>query len=100
MSMEQRRLLIIGAGVEQVRAYELARELGAKLDTKFVVESSLKEVKHSITYRRITIQPLLLSGDAPKKAPEGFRWAKLSDFRESVAVSSICLKIAKQLESA
>ncbi|MEM7233716.1 MAG: A/G-specific adenine glycosylase [Planctomycetota bacterium] len=85
--------------VETDDGRKLARELGAKLDAKFVVESSLKEVKHSITYRRITIQPLVLSGDAPSKAPDGFRWAKLSDFRESVAVSSICLKIAKLIES-
>ncbi len=76
-------------------AASLSRRLGAA-----VVESrELAPVQHAITYRRITLHPRILT--APRislRGRRGLRWARLEDFGNTVAVSSICLKLAARLD--
>ena len=62
---------------------------------------SLKTVRHSITYRRITIHPRVLNAEAVDLSGKSeFRWALLDDLGRDIPVSSLCLKIAALIRDA
>jgi A/G-specific adenine glycosylase len=77
----------------------IARALSGRLGTDVREVGDLKPLRHSITYRRITLWPKVLA--APRVDLRGkrtFRWARLDQLGEEVPVSSLCLKLARRLE--
>lgn len=77
-------------------AEDVARALGVAVRAT----ETLAPIRHSITFRRITIAPLRLTADPlPHELRPDYRWARLEDLGESVPVPSLCLKIARRLSN-
>lgn len=80
---------------------DVAGSLSKKLGVAVRAGESLKTVRHSITYRRITIHPRVLNAEAVDLSGKSeFRWALLDDLGRDIPVSSICLKIAALIRDA
>ena len=72
----------------------LARILRTKLETT----AELKTVRHSITFRRLNLQPRLLkTGRFSLEGKPAFRWARIEELGNVLPVSSLCLKIAGRI---
>jgi A/G-specific adenine glycosylase len=78
-------------GADSVGA-ALAKKLGVACATV----SRLGRVRHSITYRRFTVEVLRVEPSAPIDLARrrSFRWARLEELGRSVPVSSLAFKIA------
>jgi A/G-specific adenine glycosylase len=78
----------------------LHRTLERKLRVKCSLVRPLGRVRHSITYRRITVESFLFKPESPLslKGKKNLRWARLDDLGRTVAVSSLVFKIAKRLQ--
>lgn len=73
----------------------IADTLAEKLGVVVRAGETLESVRHSITYRRITLLPRVLEADTiDLHGKDEFRWAQLEELGEGLPVSSICLKIA------
>jgi A/G-specific adenine glycosylase len=84
------------SGESEGIAARLSQLLGARLRA----DGELAPVRHSVTYRRLTLRPCVLSGRvAALRNPQRFAWAQLDELGVRVPVSSLCLKIAKRLMS-
>ncbi len=83
-----------GGGVD-----DLLRSLGTRLDGTFTVRSRLEPVRHSITFRKITVRPSIVesSTSISTRRRDDFRWARLSDLGRSLPVSSLALKIRERV---
>ncbi|MCZ6792076.1 MAG: hypothetical protein O7J95_00510, partial [Planctomycetota bacterium] len=76
----------------------IAGRLSRKLGVEVRESGQLPELRHSVTFRRITVRPRLLeSGPLGPGRRRNFRWARLEELGETVPVSSMCLKIARNL---
>ncbi|MEE3181638.1 MAG: A/G-specific adenine glycosylase [Planctomycetota bacterium] len=76
----------------------IAARLAEVLGTKVEKTGQLKTLRHSITFRRLVLQPQLLkSGRFSLKGKPAFRWAWLEELGSVLPVSSLCLKIANRL---
>lgn len=76
----------------------VAARLGQALDTKIEAGRELDAIKHSITFRRITLRPRLLeAGPFTTRGRPSFRWALPEELGHALPVSSLCLKIADRL---
>ena len=76
----------------------IAARLAEVLGTKVEKTGQLKTLRHSITFRRLVLQPQLLkSGRFSLKGKPAFRWARLEELGSVLPVSSLCLKIANRL---
>ncbi len=81
------------AGIEG----RLARLLGTGVEKT----AELKAIRHSITFRRLSLRPLLLkTGRFSLKDRPSFRWARLDELGSALPVSSLCLKVARRLQEA
>ena len=81
------------AGIEG----RLARLLGTGVEKT----GELKAIRHSITFRRLSLRPLLLkTGRFSLKDRPSFRWARLDELGSALPVSSLCLKVARRLQEA
>ena len=85
--------------VEGGNVGDLLRSLGTRLDGTFTVRSRLEPVRHSITFRKITVRPSIVesSTSISTRRRDDFRWARLSDLGRSLPVSSLALKIRERL---
>ncbi len=80
---------------------DVADSLSKKLGVAVRAGERLETVRHSITYRRITIHPRVLDADSVDLGGKSeFRWALLDDLGRDIPVSSICLKIAALIRDA
>ncbi len=79
---------------------DLLRALGTRLDGTFTARSCLEPVRHSITFRKITVRPTLIesSTSISTRRRRGFRWARLSELGRSLPVSSLALKIRERIQ--
>jgi 1-acyl-sn-glycerol-3-phosphate acyltransferase len=81
---------------ENSRAF--AARLGQALGTDIETGEELKAIKHSITFRRVTLRPRLLeTGSFTIRGKPSFRWALPEELGSVLPVSSLCLKIADRL---
>lgn len=79
-----------GGGIEA----RLAEILGTKVETA----AELKTVRHSITFRRLSLHPRLLeTGRFSLEGKPSFRWAGVEELGSVLPVSSLCLKIAERI---
>jgi len=77
----------------------IAARLRQELDTDIEPGEELKAVKHSITFRRLTLRPRVLNaGGFTTRGNPSLRWARAEELGNVLPVSSLCLKIADQLE--
>jgi A/G-specific adenine glycosylase len=90
-----------GAPEDALRA-RIARRLGVSLGDGGRMEG---EVRHSITYRRITVEAIAFEPGDPAAARRAvarspdFRWARLEELGSSVPVPSLALKVARWITS-
>jgi A/G-specific adenine glycosylase len=78
----------------------IAAALGAKLGADLRATARLAPIRHSITYRRIAITPVVLDGEVDEPLPtDRYRWATIDELGATVPVSSMCTKIAASLRS-
>ena len=76
----------------------IAARLGQALETDIETGEELKAIKHSITFRRLTLRPLLLeTGSFTIRGKPSFRWALPEELGSVLPVSSLCLKIADRI---
>ena len=77
----------------------IANRLAGLLGTKVGKTTELKAIRHSITFRRIGLRPLLLkTGRFSLREKPAFRWARLEELGSVLPVSSLCLKISARLQ--
>jgi A/G-specific adenine glycosylase len=84
---------------------DLLSRLEESLGVRLKCRGFLGRVRHSITYRRITVDVFALESEAPTErspAPradrEGLRWFALAEMGTSAPVSSLALKIVRLIE--
>ncbi len=85
---------VVGNGVDA-----LLEALDASLDTRVALAATLPPIRHSITYRRITLHSHVVDAAGrfeTRRRPE-LRWARLSELGSAVAVSSLALKVRAAL---
>ena len=77
----------------------LAARLSASLGVRVTAGEQLAPLEHSITFRRLTIRPRVLDAPSLEVADNStWQWARLDELGSRVAVSSICLKLARRLQ--
>jgi A/G-specific adenine glycosylase len=83
---------------------ELVADLEARLGVRFTARGLACSVGHAITYRRIMVRAFYLEPADPERcaravaADPRFRWAAAGELGDSVAVSSIVLKVKRALD--
>ena len=87
--------------VESTEVDPLLTHLRNEFEQKFSVASRLANLRHSITFRKITVSPSALETTAPISIQdkERFRWARLNELGNSIPVSSLTLKIRAAIET-
>ena len=76
----------------------IASRLRKTLATKIEEGAELEAIRHSITFRRLTLRPRILeAGSFSTRGRPSFRWARADELGSVLPVSSLCLKIADGL---
>lgn len=76
----------------------IAFRLRKKLATSIEEGAELKAIRHSITFRRLTLRPRILeAGSFSTRGKPSFRWGRAEELGNVLPVSSLCLKIADRL---
>ena len=87
--------------VDRSEKSDISSTLASKLGVDIEAGGKLPSVSHSITFRRIKIEPRWLEAESVDlRGKKSFRWAKLEELGDTIPVSSLCLKIAEKIREA